>query len=207
PDFTANPEITAQDVRTALGEDTDTLLGEADLDVDELIRLINAETTMLPPVRLPEELEGDQDPSDGEQAAGGAADEHVPGVLAADVKTWKKRFLKGAALSVLLTLTGGGAAALAMDKNVTVEVDGKERTVHSFGETVGQVLDDAGSEVGKHDARSPSPQASVGDGAVIHLERGRQLNLVVDGTERATWVRADTVGEALQQLGMSDMVA
>src|SRR5699024_4712834 len=63
PDFTANPEITAQDVRTALGEDTDTLLGEADLDVDELIRLINAETTMLPPVRLPEELEGDQDPS------------------------------------------------------------------------------------------------------------------------------------------------
>src|SRR5699024_291226 len=139
--------------------------------------------------------------------AASAAEDHVPGVLAADVSAWKKRLLKGAALSVVLTLAGGGAAELAMDKNVTVEVDGNERTVHSFGDTVGEVLDDAGIEVGKHDALSPSPQASVGDGAVIHLERGRQLNLVVDGTERATWVRAGTVGEALQQLGMSDMVA
>src|SRR5699024_7265499 len=163
PDFSAEPEITAQDVRTALGEDTDTLLDEADLEVDELIRLINAETTMLPPVRLPEDLEADQDLSDGEQAAASAAEDHVPGVLAADVKTWKKRFLKGAALSVLLTLTGGGAAALAMDKNVTVEVDGKERTVHSFGDTVGEALDAAGIEVGKHDALSPSPQASLAD--------------------------------------------
>src|SRR5699024_12447334 len=69
------------------------------------------------------------------------------------------------------------------------------------------VVYEARIEVGKHYALPPSPQDSVGDGAVIHLDRGRQLNLVVDGTERATWVRAGTVGEALQQLGMSDMVA
>src|SRR5699024_9177271 len=204
-EFTAHPEITAQAVRTALGEDTDTLLDEADRDVDELIRLINAETTMLPPVRLPGEADAEQESAHG-LPDGEASSDDVAGALAADVKTWKKRFLKGAALSVLLTLTGGGAAALAMDKNVTVEVDGKERTVHSFGDTVGDVLDDAGIEIGKHDALSPSPQASVGDGAVIQLERGRQLDLVVDGVERAAWVRAATVGEALEQLGMSQLV-
>ena len=205
-EFTPEPRITAQDVRTALGEDTDTLLGEADVDVDELIRLINAETTMLPPVRIPAETgeahaeAGAGDVEDGEDEG----DEG--GFLAADIKTWKKRFLKGAALSVLITLTGGGAAALAMDKNVTIEVDGKERTVHSFGDTVGEVLADVGLDVGPHDALSPSPQASVGDGAVIHLERGRHLNLVVDGVKRESWVRATTVGEALGQLGMTELL-
>lgn len=212
-DFTPEPRITAQDVRTALGDDTDTLLDEAAVDVDELIRLINAETTMLPPVRLPEET--------GEVPAEPGADSVVDvehgnddddddderrGFLAADIKTWKKRFLKGAALSVLITLTGGGAAALAMDKSVTIEVDGTERTVHSFGDTVGEVLDDVGLEVGAHDALSPSPQAAVGDGAVIHLERGRHLNLVVDGVKREAWVRATTVGAALGQLGMTELL-
>src|SRR5699024_9369645 len=110
-DFTPEPRITAQDVRTALGEDTDTLLGEADVDVDELIRLINAETTMLPPVRLPNETgETRAEPGAESVEESEDSDDERRGFLAADIKTWKKRFLKGAALSVLITLTGGGAA-------------------------------------------------------------------------------------------------
>ncbi|EHR52716.1 hypothetical protein SacmaDRAFT_4533 [Saccharomonospora marina XMU15] len=198
-DFSPEPQVTRHDVMTALGPDADMLMSEADVDVDELIRLINAETTMLPPIVLPDEASGDrsarpaqalQDPKEG---------------LAGAVRTWKKRFLKGAVLAVMITLTGGGAAALAMNKSVTLDVDGERQTVRSFGDTVGEVLEDAGITVGAHDALSPSPQAAVGDGGVIKLERGRQLTLVVDGAERQSWVRATTVGEALTQLGLDDL--
>ncbi|MBK1785538.1 transglycosylase family protein [Prauserella sp. ASG 168] len=92
-----------------------------------------------------------------------------------------------------------------MNKSVTLDVDGELQTVRSFGGTVGEVLEDAGISVGAHDALSPSPQASVGDGGVITLERGRQLNMIVDGEQTQSWVRATTVTEALEQLGLQDL--
>jgi uncharacterized protein YabE (DUF348 family) len=105
----------------------------------------------------------------------------------------------------MISVAGGGAAALAMNTRITVDVDGHQQTVHSFGGTVGEVLEDAGLSVGEHDSLSPSPQAEVGDGGVIKLERGRQLKLIVDGTERTSWVRATHLGDALSQLGMTEM--
>ncbi|PXY21466.1 resuscitation-promoting factor [Prauserella muralis] len=198
-EFSPDPHVTPDDVRTALGPDADSLMSEADIDVDELIRLINAETTMLPPVVLPDEASADRV---GKTAA--VREEPEDG-LASAVTTWKKRFLRGTALAVLITLTGGGAAALAMNKSVTVDVDGQLQTVRSFGDTVGEVLQDAGITVGAHDALSPSPHAAVGDGGVITLERGRHLNVVVDGQQRDSWVRATTVGEALTQLGLDEL--
>jgi uncharacterized protein YabE (DUF348 family) len=199
--FSDEPRVTHQDVLAVLGPDADDMMFEANVDVDELIRLINAETTMLPPIIIPDEIAEDRV---GKQAKTARVTTDDPLVVA--TKTWKKRFLKGAVLAVLITLTGGGAGALAMNKSVTVDVDGQQRTVHSFGATVGEVLHDAGISVGAHDSLSPSPQAAVGDGGVIHLERGRQLNLIVDGTPRESWVRATNLGDALHQLGLSHLV-
>lgn len=187
---------------------------EADVGADELIRLINAQTTVLPviPDHPPDEFV-DDDLARATTQELAPVPAQAPDVqphqdkLASAVKLWKKRFLKGAAAAVLITLTGGGASALAMNKNVTVEVDGQEQTVRSFGSTVGDVLDDAGISVGAHDALSPSPHASVSDGGVITLERGRELNVIVDGEPRESWVRATTVGDALGQLGLADMLS
>ncbi|WP_277681567.1 resuscitation-promoting factor [Saccharomonospora azurea] len=202
-DFSPEPEVTPQDVLTALGPDAETMMAEAGVGVDELIRLINAETTMLPPIVLPDE---DESPTQSAEAtaASSASSEPEDGLVSA-VKTWKKRFLRGTVLAVMITLTGGGAAALAMNKSVTVDVDGEKQTIRSYGDTVGEVLEDAGISVGAHDALSPSPQAPVGDGGVIKLERGRQLTLVVDGESRDSWVRATTVREALSQLGLDHL--
>ncbi|WP_240519354.1 resuscitation-promoting factor [Amycolatopsis antarctica] len=196
-EYSADPRITGHDVMTALGSDADALMAEADVDVDELIRLINAETTVMPAIRVPDSVRA-------ERAA--LADVEPEDELVTATKTWKKRFLKGAALAVLITLTGGGAAAMAMNKSVTVNVDGTEQSVNSYGDTVGEVLEDAGLTVGAHDSLSPSPQAEVGDGGVIKLERGRQLNVIVDGAPRESWVRATSVDEALTQLGMQDLL-
>jgi uncharacterized protein YabE (DUF348 family) len=200
-EFSDDLSVTHQDVLAILGPDADDLMAEAQVDVDELIRLINAETTLMPPILIPDEIS-----EDGVVSRAQPADDEPDDALITATKTWKKRFLKGTVVAVLLTLTGGGSAALAMNKSVTVEVDGQQRTVHSFGNTVGEVLKDAGLSVGAHDSLSPSPQAAVGDGGVIHLERGRQLNLVVDGVQRTSWVRATNLGDGLNQLGMTDLM-
>ncbi|MEC3975999.1 transglycosylase family protein [Amycolatopsis sp. H20-H5] len=197
--FSDDPRITHQDVLTALGPDADTLMAEIDVDIDELIRLISAETTMLPPIVIPDEAAADRTASPAEKA------ELKHQVIAEATRTWKQRFLKGTVLAVMLTVAGGGAAAMAMNKSVTLDIDGQQRTVHSYGDTVGEILEDAGMSVGAHDSLSPSPAATVGDGGVIKLERGRKLNLVVDGAQRESWVRATSLGEALGQLGMSDL--
>ncbi|TVT53923.1 DUF348 domain-containing protein [Amycolatopsis rhizosphaerae] len=199
-DFSDDLAITEHDVRTVLGPDADDLMAEAEIDVDELIRLINAETTMLPTLALPDEVSEDRTAS---SEAGEGEEEPEPALVSA-VKTWKRRFLRGSVLALLISLTGGGAAALAMNKSVTVDVDGHTQTVHSFGKTVGEVLADAGLTVGEHDALSPSPQAPVGDGGVIKLERGRHLTLVVDGVASDSWVRANNLAQALDQLGLAN---
>ncbi|WIV60957.1 resuscitation-promoting factor [Amycolatopsis nalaikhensis] len=196
-DFSDDPNITQQDILAALGPDADAMMAEIDVDVDELIRLINAETTYLPPLVIPTVAEEDRTASP--QARRAALDEG----LRETTKIWKRRFLKGAVLSVMISVAGGGAAALAMNKSITVDVDGQQQTVHTFGDTVGEVLEDAGLSVGAHDSLSPSPQAEVGDGGVIKLERGRQLKMIVDGSEHTSWVRATHLGDALSQLGMA----
>nr|WP_246330546.1 resuscitation-promoting factor [Saccharopolyspora hordei] len=184
-------EITPADIYDALGPDAEDVLATAEIDVDEVIRLINAETTVLPPLVLPDVLPEAEE--DGEP----------PQEVVEAITDWKRRFLKGAVAGVLLTLTGTGGAAAAMDKSVTVEIDGQERTINTYEDTVGEVLEDEGIQVGQHDALSPSPQAKVGHGDTITLDRGRLLKVNIDGEVREEWVRSVTVGQALSQLGVS----
>jgi len=106
-DFSDDPNITQQDILAALGPDADAMMAEIDVDVDELIRLINAETTYLPPIVIPDGLEEDRTASP--EARRAALDEG----LRQTTKVWKRRFLKGAVLSVMISIAGGGAAALA----------------------------------------------------------------------------------------------
>ncbi|MGH3467961.1 MAG: transglycosylase family protein [Thermocrispum sp.] len=195
--FSPDPAVTHQDVYASLGPQAGEMLRTLDVDVDELIRLINAETTLLPAV------EEDLPPARAVPAL--AVEQPEPQLVTAAQK-WKRRFLKGAVVAVLASMAGGGVA-LAMNKSITVNVDGKNQVVNSYGSTVGDVLDDAGIKVGPHDALSLSPSAEIGDEGVIKLERGRQLSVIVDGKQQQTWVRATTVKEALAQMGKSKLVA
>ncbi|WP_394613979.1 transglycosylase family protein [Lentzea sp. JNUCC 0626] len=179
--------ITPADVLEVLGPDADDLLATANVDVDELIRLINAETTIMPPLVLPSEEEEKQDPQ----------------LLVKTVTNWKRRFLKGTVAAILVSISGGGVTAMAMDKSLTVEIDGAMQTVHSYEGTVGDVLAEEGIVVGEHDALSPSLNAPISDGGKISLDRGRLLKMSVDGQAREDWVRSVTVEEAAKQLGVN----
>nr|WP_278250825.1 MULTISPECIES: resuscitation-promoting factor [unclassified Actinopolyspora] len=89
-----------------------------------------------------------------------------------------------------------------MDKSVTLEVDGQEHQVSTYESTVGEVLEDEGIEVDKHDALSPSLDSKISQGDTITLDQGRKIELTVDGETREEWVRSVTVGQALRQLGV-----
>uniref|UniRef100_UPI0039BF5DBC transglycosylase family protein n=1 Tax=Lentzea alba TaxID=2714351 RepID=UPI0039BF5DBC len=187
PSFPAGAlSISPADVLEVLGPDADELLATANVDVDELIRLINAETTIMPPLVLPSEEEEQKDPQ----------------LLVTAVSSWKRRFLKGAVAAVLVSISGGGVTAMAMDKSVAVDIDGATSTVHSYEGTVGEVLAEEGIVVGEHDALSPSLNAPISDGGKITLDRGRLLKMSVDGQAREDWVRSVTVEEAAKQLGV-----
>ena len=105
---------------------------------------------------------------------------------------------------VLGGLVAGTMAWLVVDKTVTLEVDGKSRTVHTVSRHVSGVLDDADITIGDHDVVAPEPSASIGDGDKVIVRYGRLLHLTVDGVPRDVWVTAPTVQAALQQLGYQD---
>jgi len=190
PEYSDELGLVPQDIYAALGPQADELMASVDVDVDELIRLINAETTMLPPILdVPDTLADEQD------------SQVRPEGLIAAVRKWKRTFLKASIAAVLVSLTGGGAAAIAMNKSVTVDVDGVAKNVHTYGSTVGDIIDDEGIQVGAHDSLSPSPNAKIGDGGKIVIEHGKLLKYTVDGQPKEAWVRARTLGEGLRMAG------
>ncbi|HEX4221753.1 MAG TPA: transglycosylase family protein [Pseudonocardiaceae bacterium] len=205
PVLSGNPYgVTTEEVLDVLGPDAEDLLHTANLNVDELISLIHAETTLLP--RLDEELAEllDEEDRRAEQAMlAGEEPEPMDELVETAGKRWKKRFLKATIAAILLSATGGSAMAMAMDKDVNVDVDGVNQHIRTYSSTVAQVLKDDGITLGAHDAVSPSPTASVADGGTVMLQRGRLMKVTVDGVEQDHWTRATTVGAAMNELGMN----
>jgi resuscitation-promoting factor RpfB len=105
-------------------------------------------------------------------------------------------------VAALVALLGSGATALAMDKTVTLVVDGSERTLHTFAADVGSALAAVGMVPTPQDRISPAPPTELVDGDEIVVERGRLLTLVEGGSERRVWTTADSVDEALRGLGV-----
>ncbi|MCM2419807.1 resuscitation-promoting factor [Streptomyces sp. RKAG293] len=103
---------------------------------------------------------------------------------------------------VVAFLAGGTVAFLAGDKDVQLTVDGEPRTLHTFADDVGEVLAQQGVTVGEHDLVAPGPQAELHDGDQVEVRFGRPVTLTLDGHRRLLWTTADTVDEALRELGV-----
>ena len=109
------------------------------------------------------------------------------------------------ALALALTVVVGGAVAWEVtDKTVTLNVDGEAREVQFRGDTPADVLAAAGLEAGERDLLVPAADAEIEDGDAVALQRARELELVVDGQPRTVWVTANSVDEALEQVGLRE---
>ncbi len=112
----------------------------------------------------------------------------------------RKGLLIAAAASIGLLGVGGGTAA-AMSKEVVITVDGQQQQVTTLASSVDGALATAGLQVGEHDLVAPAADATISDGSHIALERARPLTLTINGQQRQVWTTADTVDQALVQLG------
>jgi uncharacterized protein YabE (DUF348 family) len=99
-------------------------------------------------------------------------------------------------------LVGGLAAWFLAQKSVTLTVDGQSRTVHTYADTVSEVLDDEGLTTASHDVVLPGPSATLASGDTVVVNRARPLQLTVDGVQQQVWVTAQNVDQALAQLGL-----
>ncbi|MFE4689461.1 ubiquitin-like domain-containing protein [Streptomyces sp. NPDC056749] len=82
---------------------------------------------------------------------------------------------------VVAVLAGGTAVFLAQDKAVRVSVDGTSRTLHTFADDVGELLDAEGVTVGARDAVVPASATGLDDGDEIVVRRGTRGSGPVPG--------------------------
>jgi len=104
---------------------------------------------------------------------------------------------------VIAGLLGGSAAwaSSSSAKSIDLKVDGNSRQVHTSAKNVKDALSAAGVAIGAHDIVAPALDAGVKNGSEIVVRRGHLLHLTVNGAARDVWVNADSVDEALRQLG------
>jgi resuscitation-promoting factor RpfB len=116
--------------------------------------------------------------------------------------TKSKAVLGGLVAATAVAVAAAGVGYSAMGKTVTMSVDGKSRTVHTFGDSVGDVLKSQDISLSAHDAVAPSLTSPVKDGQSIAIRYGRPLEVSVDGRANHYWVTATDVSSALDQIGL-----
>ncbi|MDF2979331.1 MAG: transglycosylase [Actinomycetospora sp.] len=110
--------------------------------------------------------------------------------------------VKGGVAVALLAVAAGGSTAVALDKEVTVTVDGVDQVVHTFSGDVAGALESGDIELGPGDQLAPGPNAAVADGDHLVINRSRDVALMVDGRPQTITTTARTVADALAQLGL-----
>ncbi len=115
----------------------------------------------------------------------------------------QKKIVVGAVgLALVVTAIGGTAAYASLDKKLTLSIDGQDRSVSSFGSTVGDVLAAQHITVGPRDVVAPAPTSKISDGTRIAVRFARELKLSVDGRNRSYWVTSTDVSNAFSELGL-----
>ena len=115
----------------------------------------------------------------------------------------RNRKVQIAGQAVIITaLVGGTGAFVALNKSVNLSVDGQSEQVRTFGSSVGDVLEAQGLEVDERDAVQPSAETRVERDMTIVVNTAKDLDLTVDGVPVEEWTTANTVGQALADLGV-----
>jgi uncharacterized protein YabE (DUF348 family) len=115
--------------------------------------------------------------------------------------TQSRSLMIGLATVVVLAVAGTTAGYAALNKSVTLSLDGRSQTVTALGGTVGDVLDSEGITLAEHDVVAPGLDEKVTDGSRITVRFGRPLELSVDGNEQTYWVTSTKVAAALGEIG------
>ena len=115
----------------------------------------------------------------------------------------KNRKVQIAAQAVVITgLVGGTGAVVTMNKPVTLDVNGQAEEIRTFGGTVGDILDSHDIDLDKRDEVKPGVDTKVDRDMTVTVNTAKKVSLSVDGEETDEWTNANTVGQALADLGV-----
>ncbi|MDD2421538.1 MAG: G5 domain-containing protein [Heliobacteriaceae bacterium] len=112
-----------------------------------------------------------------------------------------KVYLAGLCITGLL-LTGFGTYKW-LQKAVMLDVDGTQIPMHTFQKTVGDLLAEAGVELGEKDLVVPATDAALEDGLVVQVIRAFPLEIQVDGQTLMLLTTPIPVSEALATVGVA----
>lgn len=106
------------------------------------------------------------------------------------------------ASAVITALVATVVGYQTLSTKIRLSVDGKPaQAVHTFGNTVADVLSQEGVHLGTHDIVIPSADSPIVSDGEITVRYGRQLDVNVNGHHHAYWTTATTVNTALLQIG------
>ncbi|MFI5714037.1 ubiquitin-like domain-containing protein [Kribbella sp. NPDC051620] len=114
----------------------------------------------------------------------------------------RKSIIAAVGATAVFAVVGGSVAYATKSKTVSLSIDGQVQKVHTFGSTVGDALKAKKIQVGERDLVAPSLDAKLQDGQEIAVQYGRQLTVNADGTKRSFWTTADSLSEAMTDLGL-----
>ncbi len=114
----------------------------------------------------------------------------------------RKSIIAAVGATAVFAVVGGSVAYAGKSKTVSLSVDGNVQKVHTFGSTVADALKAKKIQVGERDLVAPALDAKLQDGQEIAVQYGRQLTVTADGTKKNFWTTADSVNEALADLGL-----
>ena len=109
--------------------------------------------------------------------------------------------LYGLTVAGVLSGTAAWAVAPTPSKTIDLKIDGHHQQVSTKAKNVSDALAAAGVSVDSHDLVAPDLGSSIDNGSTIVVRRGHLLHLTVNGKASDVWVNADSVDEALTQLG------
>ena len=100
-------------------------------------------------------------------------------------------------------LVGGAGTALASQKQVTIDVNGEAQQVRTYAGDVAGALQAAGVEVAPADLVAPAPGERIASGETITVVTAKPVAVVVDGVAQQLTSTAGTVGELMEQAGIT----
>lgn len=108
----------------------------------------------------------------------------------------------GAQAVVITALVGGTGAVVTMNKAVTLDVNGQAEEIRTFGGTVGDILESHDVDLDKRDQVKPGVNKKITKDMTITVNTAKKVSLDVDGKKTDEWTNANTVGQALADLGV-----
>jgi uncharacterized protein YabE (DUF348 family) len=103
---------------------------------------------------------------------------------------------------VITALVGGTAAFVGLNKQVNLVVDGQSEQVRTFSGSVSDFLESQEIEVSAGDQVQPGADADITRGMDVVVNTAKDVNLTLDGVSSQETTTANTVGQALAELGV-----